>query len=211
MRVKHLQVIKLSMLLSAYVLLSGCSPVHVAPIEQFQLTSLATTVLAKEPTPNVLLVEQVQANNIYQQPDMYYVRKPFQVETFARNAWAAPPADMLASLLVGSLQNSHYFKGVVLAPFVGQAHFRLKTQLIELKQNFLKKPSEVVLTVSAVLVNEKNSHVIASARFQQRVPASVDTPYGGVLAANKAVNNILEQLVEFVVLACKRNTSMDSH
>jgi cholesterol transport system auxiliary component len=55
-----------------------------------------------------------------------------------------------------------------------------------MQQNFLTKPSQFELKVKIVLTQVKDNSVIFSKIFTEKVPCPSDTPYGGVIAGNRA-------------------------
>jgi cholesterol transport system auxiliary component len=174
--------------------------VNVPEKQEYKLDNPQTARLTHRPTHQTLLVSKPLAASGYNDTDMRYVIKPYELASFAKNVWVAPPAEMLQTVLLESLQNSGYFFAVVRAPFSGNTTRRLDTQILSLKQNFLKKPSYVDVVIKADLVNEKTNRLIRSKRFEAHLKAPEDSPYGGVLAANKAVNQIMKQIVRFSAL-----------
>lgn len=185
-------------LMIAVSTLTACSLLRGKPIQEYRLDNPSKITLRRAPTSQSILVSKPLAASGYGNNDMRYTKKPYELASFANSSWINPPADMLETLLVESLQNSKYFHAVVRAPFSGITNLRLDTQLLMLRQNFISKPSRVDIVINANLVSEKNNKVIRSRRFQAHETAPEDSPYGGVLAANKAINRIMKQIVRFV-------------
>ena len=104
---------------------------------------------------------------------------------------------MLGTLLVASLQNTGAFRAVVLAPGTAVGEMRLETEIIRLQQEFQNTPSRVHFTLRANLLDEKSRRVIAWREFDTAVPTATDDPYGGVVAANLAVQSVLKDLAAF--------------
>lgn len=179
------------------LILSACSPVKVPPVQEYKLEKASTVRTRQTAHRYTLLVSKPLAASGYTTRDMRYMAKPYELASFAKNSWVAPPADMLETLLIESLENSQHFYAVVRAPFAGMTHYRLDTQLLSLRQNFLKRPSRIELAIKADLINQKTNKIVRSKRFIAEVKATEDTPYGGVMAANKAVRNVLGQIVRF--------------
>ncbi|HBI21654.1 MAG TPA: hypothetical protein DDY37_03565 [Legionella sp.] len=149
--------------------------------------------------PLSLLVSQPDATAGYQTEQMLYTDKAFELSHFAHSSWVSSPANMLYPLIVQSLQQTHFFFAVASGPDVDKTDYRLDTQLIELKQDFLTKPSMVKLTANAVLTHIPDNRIVASHIIQQQVSCPEDTPYGGVIAANRAAFSFTAQLAHFVV------------
>ena len=179
--------------------LISCSPVTVTVNNQYQLSAFSAKQWAKKTLPITLLVTPPDAAAAYQTGQMLYIKKPFELEAFAKNAWVNPPADMLYPLVLQSLQRTNLFKAVTSNAYTLGADYRLDTQLLALDQNFLKKPSFIEFSVKMVLTRVDDNKVLASQILNLQIPCPSDTPYGGVIAANKATKQFTENLAHFVV------------
>lgn len=183
--------------------LMGCSPVKSIINNQYQLSAYSTKQLARHPKALTLHVTAPDAVAEYQTSQMLYIKKPFQIEAFAKNAWITPPADMLYPLLVQSMQGTGYFHAVTSGTNASEADYRLDTQLLALEQNFLKKPSVIEFSVKVILSRTTDNQVIASRIINQQIPCPMDTPYGGVIAANKAALLFTAAVAKFVISQIK--------
>lgn len=181
------------------VLVSACSPVKISVKNQYQLSAYSSKQLAKDPMPITLLVTAPEAAAGYQTEQMLYIKKPYELEPFAKNAWVNPPADMLYPLMLQSLQRTNLFAAVTSNAYTLGVDYRVDTQLLRLEQNFLKKPSVIEFSVKMVLTHVSDNKVLASRIVNLQVPCPSDTPYGGVIAANKATQKFTENLAHFVV------------
>ena len=188
-------------------LLTSCTPITPAVTNQYKLESFSKARLKTKPTPITILVTAPEAVAGYQTEQMIYVKKPFEISAFANNAWVNPPADMLLPIIVQSLQNSGYFKAVASSATAEKTDFQLDTDLIELQQNFLKKPSEIDVVIKADLSRTRDNKVLASRLFTQHIVCPMEKPYGGVLAANQAMLKISDELTRFVV----KEVAINSH
>lgn len=182
----------------ALILLGGCS-VKQAVTNQYKLDAYSQKQY-RHPAGHVsILVTATEAVSGYDTSQMAYVKKPYEVLPFVHNAWIEPPADMIFPLISQSLQRSGYFYAVATSPISDKTDYRLDTQLIELEQNFLQRPSTIELTVKAVLTRISTNQVMSSRDFRYNVACPADTPYGGVLAANQATVQFTAQLTQFIV------------
>ncbi len=181
------------------LLLTACSAVKMPVNNQYQLTAFSTKQLTAKPSRFTLLVSAPDAAAAYQTEAMVYTKKAYQLETFANNAWTAPPADMFYPLLVQSLQRSGYFDAVSSGPYTEGADYRLDTQLLSLQQNFLTKPSTMEFSFKVVLTDVNHNKIIASRVFSERLPCSENTPYGGVVAANLGAEQMTAAITRFVI------------
>ena len=192
-------------LFSAQFILAACSPIKTQISNQFKLESFSTQKISKKKTLGSMLISQPEAMAGSQTEQMHYVQKPYELSTFAHNAWISSPANMLYPLIMQSIQKSGYFFAVASGPYVDKADYRLDTQLIELQQNFLPKPSVIVLVAKIMLTHIADNRVVASRIISQRINCPTDTPYGGVIAANKATQAFTSILSEFVVTQVKQD------
>lgn len=126
-----------------------------------------------------------------------YVRETHKLEYFARSEWVDPPARMIMPLLVAALEQTGAFRAVVTTPSAAAADLRLDTEIIRLQHEFQTAPSQVRFTLRAYLIEEKTRRVLAWREFDGAVAADSDDPYGGVVAANRAVQSVLEKLSHF--------------
>ena len=188
------------------IFLCGCGPVNVSQSSQYNLDGISNKKLAKHSSNLTLLVSTPKSASGFDSSDMIYTKKPFQLDSFANNEWVAPPAEMLSSVIIESLQNSGYFRAVVQPSYTASTRFILNTTVLELKQNFLKKPSEVSLTLKVDLIDSKRNVVIASKRFNERRQTKTADPYGGVIAANLATRSLMTSLSSYVVKVCRQNS-----
>lgn len=185
--------------------LSSCSPVKIPITNQYQLSSFSTKKLASRPSKATLLVTTPDAVAGYQTEAMLYINRPYQLATFAKNAWVDSPANMLYPLLIQSIQRANYFSAVSSSPYTQGADYRLDTQIVNLDQNFLKKPSVLEFSVKVVLTRTSDNKIIASNVISHNVPCPQNSPYGGVIAANKASLLITESVTRFVISQIKRD------
>ena len=200
-----MRVLSILFLSTGIVSLLGCAAVKVPVTSDYQLSAYSAKQYASKPRSITLLVSAPEAVPGFQTEQMLYVDKPFQIEAFAKNAWSSPPADMMYPLLVRSMQQTGYFYAVASSPYSTQADYRLDTQLLSLEQNFLKKPSVLEFSVKIVLTRVDNSKMVASQIINLNIPCSADTPYGGVVAANKATQQFTAKAAHFVIAHIKRD------
>ena len=144
-----------------------------------------------------LIVNPPRAAAGFDSQRIIYLREAYKLEYFANSEWVDPPARMLGTLLVSALQATGGFRAVVLAPGTAVGEIRLETEIIRLQQDFQTRPSRAQFTLRATLLDDKTRRVMAWREFDASVPAPTDDPYGGVLAANLAVQAVLEELVGF--------------
>ncbi|OGS90968.1 MAG: hypothetical protein A2Z95_06360 [Gallionellales bacterium GWA2_60_18] len=145
----------------------------------------------------VLTVSMPRARAGFDTTRMIWVSQAHELDAYARNRWADTPARMLAPLIVQTLERSGAFQAVVSSPSGVAARLRLDTELIRLQQDFTVKPSEVRFTLGAQLIDTATQRVIATAEFDETERCESEDAYGGVRAANRALERLLARLAEF--------------
>lgn len=144
-----------------------------------------------------LIISPPHAVAGYDSKRIIYVREPHKLEYFAHSEWVDPPARMLAPLLAAAVENNGAFRAVVLTPSTATGDLRLDTEIIRLQQDFRTHPSTVHFTLRATLIDQNTRRVEAWREFDNSVPVGSEDPYGGVVAANRAVQVTLENLADF--------------
>lgn len=185
--------------------LTACTPIKTTITNQYQLASFSAEKIATKKTHRSLFISQPDAIAGYQTEQMMYMNKPFELNSFAHNAWISSPANMLYPLMIQSLEASNYFFAIASTPDADKTDYRLDTQLFALRQNFLTKPSTVDLTAKVVLTHIDDNRVISSTIITQQVACPSDTPLGGVLAANQATAAFTKAATHFVIRQVQRD------
>jgi cholesterol transport system auxiliary component len=158
------------------------------------------TTAATAPT---LVINPPHAAAGFDSQRIMYVRQADQLEYFAHNEWIDTPARMLAPLIVAAIESSGAFRAVVLTPSAAAGDLRLDTEIIRLQHEFQSQPSRVRFTLRAYVVDDKTRRVLAWREFEAAAAAASEDPYGGVVAANRAVQTVLDSLSAFCAEAAR--------
>ena len=136
---------------------------------------------------------------IYDTTQMAYTIQPYQIAYFSQNEWGETPSQMIQPLIVQTMQNTGYFSAVLTQPHFGRHTYALRTEILELKQDFTSNPATLELDVRFQLSREATSEIIATKELSIREPMLEKTPYSGVVAANEAIAKLLRELARFIV------------
>ena len=190
-----LPLLAVAMLLS--LLISGCAGLPQssnAPLSTYLLEAPQVDAKSNPNAPSLAIRTPTAAPG-YTTADMLYIDTPHQLDHFARHQWADAPARMIDNILVQQLDNSGLFSRVT--PYSLRIHsdLRLETELIRLHQSFLQKPSQIELTLRAGLIDNRTNHPLGIHQFELTIPSPEETPYGGVIAANQAVEKLMNELI----------------
>lgn len=183
--------------------LAACSVLRTAatpPATFYALDSMPSALRAPAPADApTLLINPPRAAAGFDSQHIIYMREPHRLDYFAHSEWVDPPARMLGPLLVAALQNTGAFHAVVLMPSTATGQVRLDTEILRLQHEFLGHPSRARFTLRATLVDDKTRRVLGWREFDQSVAATGEDPAGGVAAANRAVQAVLQELADFCV------------
>jgi cholesterol transport system auxiliary component len=127
---------------------------------------------------------------------MAYVTRPYELAYFARHQWVESPARMLAPLLAEALERGGRFDAAQSGAGLGAA-LRLETEIVALQQEFSAHPSQLRFMLRAQLLDLAERRVLASAAFEAVEAAPSDDPYGGVIAANRAMARVLDEIAKW--------------
>ena len=116
---------------------------------------------------------------------------------YTLSRWADTPARMLAPLLADAVQATGQFHALYATPGSVAADLRLDTELVRFYQDFRSTPSEIRITLRAQLIDLDKGRVIASWLVDRTTPAESDDAYGGVVAANRLLGEVLDELARF--------------
>ena len=189
-------------MIGAIVVITACSPLGPAPSSEAPKVYLLQWEHppGDEPTgqlnpacPTVLLSSPRAAPG-YAGAGMAYMEEAHRIDYFAHHRWADSPARMLEPLLVHALETSGLFQAVVQAPTTARFDLRLDSELLRLVQVFEPTESRIELEMRISLLDTEQQRVLVSDVLAVTEPATERTPYGGVIAANKAVARLLEEL-----------------
>ena len=185
--------------------LAGCTalqPVKYDPPRTYALEAEFPSWDAKGEGP-VLAVNVPRATPGFETARMAFVRKPYELEYFARNQWVDTPARMVAPLLVKAVEAGGGFRAVVTGQSAVLADLRLDTEIVRLQQEFLTNPSRVRLTLRAQLIDQAGRRVLATREFESVEAAPSEDPYGGVTAANRLLKRVLIEVAAFCASQAK--------
>ncbi|MDO8414388.1 MAG: ABC-type transport auxiliary lipoprotein family protein [Gallionellaceae bacterium] len=186
-----------------FLLISGCAALRpeALPHPSFYSLDQDSAILAAPRTlPDAapaLLVSTPQAAAGFDSSRIIYLRQPHQLEYFAHSEWIDTPARMLTPLLIAAMENSGTFRAVVHAPGPATGEVRLDSEILQLQHEFIGGSSQVRFVLRAYLVEESSRRVIATRQFEAIKMTTSEDPYGGVIAANQAVQTVLKDLAAF--------------
>lgn len=190
------------LMLAIVFLVSACSvfsPIPNTPLTEYVLDSIPHSIPKRQPHRLTLYVSQPEANTLFNTALMAYKVKPHELNYFSKNRWAATPAQMLQPLIMQTLQKTHYFRVVGGTGMAGNFDLMLNTHILDFQQEFFTHSSLVTVTIRAEIIKVSTNQIIATKEFSAVERAPQNTPYGGVIAANRATAKILAELARWCI------------
>ena len=157
----------------------------------------APPTAALSATAPTLIVNPPHAASGFDSQRIIYVREAYKLEYFSHSEWVDTPTRMLAPLIVAAVEKTRAFRAVVLTPSAASGDLRVDTEIVRLQHEFGSQPSRVRFTLRAYVVDNTTRRVLAWREFDETVAAASETPYGGIVAANQAVQTVLARLARF--------------
>jgi len=181
--------------------LAGCALLSAPPPQPSKqmLNKMPPEVPQRSSQGAVLVVYPPQTRPVYDTTEMAYMTRPYEIAYFSQHEWAEPPAQMLQPLLVGTLQNTHFFSAVLTPPYAGRHSYALRTEISELIADFTSEPAALQLSLRFQLSEGAAGAVVATRDISIREPMQQKTPYAGVVAGNDATAKALKELASFVL------------
>jgi len=193
-------------LMLAAALLGGCAGI----LPRAPEAPTATYLLAPDRPPGdrdlglggagvsgpTLLVSRPEAAAGYDSRRMAYLEQDYRLDTFAGSEWVDAPAAMLGPLLVRVLKDRAAFGAVSEDGRGIRADLRLDTVIESLYQDFRTRPSQARVALRVRLVDPDGQRILATRVFADAEPAPSDDPYGGVVAANRALARLLPRIAD---------------
>ncbi len=188
-------------------LAAGCSALQPKATPQPAFYSLDSGTITTRHAPAMpttgptLIVNPPHAASGFDSQRILYVRTDHQLEYFAHSEWVDTPARMLAPLIVSAIERSGAYRAVVLTPSAAAGDLRLDSEIVRLQHEFggqpLGQPSRVRFTLRTYLVDNSTRRVLAWREFDATESSPSEDPYGGVIAANRVVQKVMQQLADF--------------
>jgi cholesterol transport system auxiliary component len=194
------------LLFGIFLCITACSllsPVESSPQNSYLLSydeSRNLNSLKKfSPTRGeVILVSPITAVPWLDTSQMAYQKTTNQLDYFAKNAWAAKPAELLQPIIVEVLQTSGKFKAVLTSPYNGNVDKKMEIKILECQQVFTQHPSYFVIHLQVRVIQQSTQQVLVSRDYRFTLPCQSENPEGGVKAANQIINQYVPAWINAV-------------
>jgi cholesterol transport system auxiliary component len=185
---------------AAAALSAGCSVF--APV-RFEITSyvldkLPVGLQATAAGPSAISVPMPEAAPLYATRRMAYSTERHQIGHFNESEWALPPAQMMQPLLVETLRRTGRFAAVD-AAVAARANFTLRSEVLEVLQDFTVQPALFRLRMRVSLERGADRGIVAARELSATEPLRENTASAGVAAGNEAMEKLLREVAAFAL------------
>ncbi|MFZ6849210.1 ABC-type transport auxiliary lipoprotein family protein [Undibacterium sp. RuRC25W] len=197
------------LILASGLLLSGCSllqPVSPSPQKEYRLEAAPFVSVVRPPTSSMsITLSIIRAASGLDSKNMWYLRRPSQINRYQQSQWQQRPATMLMPLVMNALEVSGLFTVIVQSPNPINTTYQLELELTQLEQDFTVHPSVVHVGLRAYLSENKTHTIVAWQEFRVDQTAPTEDAYGQVVASKLATSELLQRLLVF----CRSHVSQD--
>ena len=146
-----------------------------------------------------MLVLVPETAPLYATRRMAYSTQAFQIGYFNESEWALAPAQMIQPLLVETMRSAGYFSEIASSPQLGRNTLTLRTEILELKQDFSLEPATFRVAMRFSLHREPTHQLVATKDVSVSEPMREKTAYAGVIAGKRGHRKMLRALAVFAI------------
>jgi cholesterol transport system auxiliary component len=180
------------------VLISGCSlKQEVVETNSYSIDFIQNNKSYKSSSKSIL-IEEPFVNSSFNSRSIFYSTKPYLFEEYAKNRWMNLPSSMIHNSLLESFGSSKIFTFVSQEKTEQKSDYVLKTNLLKLYHEIQDDKSYAIIKIKFDLL--KDEKVVKTFTFDKKVMVSQNKPYEFVNSTNKALNDILEELIKEILL-----------
>lgn len=196
------------------LLLAGCahdSSRRVHP-RHYTLSEAAPTVRRhphQTESRATLQVARISAPSWLQGTDLLYrlaYRHADRIASYGLSDWAAPPAQLLQSMVLGGLADGSAWAVVVGPDSAAKTDYGLFIRLDDFSQIFVRPQQSLgTLDATATLIDNRDDRVVAQKRFRFRIAAPSADAAGGAAALTRASRQFVARLRQWLRQASPRD------
>ena len=176
------------------VLISGCSLKQEAVETNSYSIDFIQNNKSYKSSSKSILIEEPFVNSSFNSRSIFYSTKPYLFEEYAKNRWMNLPSSMIHNSLLESFGSSKIFTFVSQEKTEQKSDYVLKTNLLKLYHEIQDDKSYAIIKIKFDLL--KDEKVVKTFTFDKKVMVSQNKPYEFVNSTNKALNDILEELIK---------------
>jgi cholesterol transport system auxiliary component len=189
----------------AIFILSGCTTKVPSVLEYRISTKINPLNLTQQSCKDSSLkIAQAFSSNVLMSTDMSYAQGEYKQDSFSQSEWAESPNKAITNQIAKYIQSSKLFKSTQIAKSRTKSEMVLETNIEDFMQYFSpdEKTSYANVVITFTLLDSKNS-IISSKRFTSKVDVKTLDAEGGVEALNKALENVLFDMGNWLGESCQ--------
>ena len=180
------------------VLISGCSlKQEVVQTNSYSIDFIQNNKSYKSSSKSIL-IEEPFVNSSFNSRSIFYSTKPYLFEEYAKNRWINLPSSMIHNSLLESFGSSKIFTFVSQEKTEQKSDYVLKTNLLKLYHEIQDDKSYAIIKIKFDLL--KDEKIVKTFTFDKKVMVPQNKPYEFINSTNKALNDILEELIKEILL-----------
>lgn len=197
---------KLTLIIIAVVLLSGCSTTK-PPITEYRITpdSLVTKRGISGCRDKSLKIAQAFSSSSLMSLKMDYAQEKNKIYSYSQAQWNESPNHSVTMKMLNNIRASEIFKSVQTSKSRSSYDLILETNIEDFMQYYNEDLTEssANVVVSLTLINGRTNSALATKTFSSKVKTSTPDAFGGVEALNLALTDILAQNIEWLDGVCR--------
>lgn len=179
-------------LVSAHLL--GCGSVpetfYYTPAYEIPAPGDANTAFVQ-----VLGIEKLQSEVIYQDDRIIYRESPFEIKYYNYRRWIAEPRRLVTEKVFAHLKQSGIFRDVVAYPSPIQLNYLLRGQLIAFEEWDTPDEWYGKVAITFELIDPLKDEIVWRATFEKMTPAEKRIPVAVVQAISTSLKSCLDEMV----------------
>lgn len=176
------------------VLISGCSlKQEVGIINSYSIDFNSKNKSYKNIEKSIL-IEEPLVNKSFNSREIFYSKKAYLFEEYAKNRWINLPSSMIHNSLFESFQSSNIFSIVSFEDAKIDYDYVLKTNVIKIYHEINENKSYVILKINFDLLKDKE--LVKTFSYDKKVLVKENRPYEFVNSLNKTFEEIIEELLK---------------
>ena len=180
------------------LLISGCS-IHFdenTPISLYYLQPNIKPACKLSSTKKVVLLNFIDGSPSVYTKDITYTKSDLKAGSYLYSKWIQFPNDAITTALYTAFKHNNIFQKLVHEDTAVQSELILEVKVLKFEHHFVdEEHSYALIELDAVLYNSQTLKILESSLFNSKVKTDTNNAKGGVKALNKALGNVLSDLV----------------
>ena len=190
----------------AIFILGGCTT-KVPSVTEFRITTqhIESSFARTSCQDNSLRVVQAFSSNTLMSKSMSYALGEYKQDTYTQSEWAESPNKAITAQIIKSAQVTKLFRSVQSSKSRSKSGMVLEANIEEFLQHFSQDEASSFANavITFTLIDAKSATIVDSKTFNSKVEVKSLNAQGGVIALNKALENILRDMSQWLGENCR--------